>query len=52
MGNHEDAKEIKYLNEYVIIDFEQSLFKMGASVMNQPFILFKFSKGCKKIVVG
>ncbi len=49
MGNHEKVEEINYLNDSVIIDFKQSIPELGASVMNQPFILFEFSKGCKNI---
>ena len=52
MGNHEQIKEIRYLDEFVIIDLKQGVSEMGASVMNQPFLLFQFSEGCKNISIG
>ncbi len=51
MGKKEQVKEIRYLNEFVIIDLKQGVSEMGASVMNQPFLLFEFSKGCKNISI-
>ena len=51
-ADYEEVSEIIYFDDYIEINFEPSLVKLGATVMNQPFIFFSFSEACNNIITN
>ena len=51
-ADYEEVSEIIYFDDYIEINFEPSLVKLGATVMNQPFIFFIFSEACNNIITN
>ena len=51
-ADYEEVSEIVYFDDDIEINFKQSLDMIGASVMNQPFIIFSFSEACNNIIAN